>query len=301
MIKNTYTIGLIFTLLGAFLFSAKGVLAKWAMPLGADALDILGLRMAFAVPIYIGLVWFQSKKNKQLEVSEQKKSLTTIQWRKILFLGFIGYYLSSMLDFHGLQYVSAGLERMIIFLYPSFVLILSVLIGKERFNGRNFVALFCSYVGIAFVYLGDTDFDPEMGLYGSLLILTSAFVFAIFLIVGEGLIKEIGPARFTNYGMIVAGILVLSHFFLAGHSFNFSNKVYLAGFLLGVFGTVIPSYCMNKGISILGSSRASIFSTFGPISTLALGVIVLGESFGVLETIGITFVISSGFFVKKKV
>jgi drug/metabolite transporter (DMT)-like permease len=301
MIQNRYTVGLLFTLLGAFLFSSKGVLAKWMMPLGADPLDILGLRMAFAVPIYIGLVVFQAKRNQKQELSKRKKPLTMRQWIKVLLLGFIGYYLSSMLDFHGLRYVSAGLERMIIFLYPSFVLVLSVLIGKEHFSRRNFLALCCSYVGIALVYMGDTDLDPERGLYGSLLILTAAFIFAIFLIIGEGLIKEIGPARFTNYGMIVAGFLVLVHFYVMGHQFDFVFKVYLAGFVLGVFGTVIPSYCMNQGISILGSSRASILSTFGPISTLVLGVLVLKESFGTLEIVGITFVISAGFFVKRKV
>jgi drug/metabolite transporter (DMT)-like permease len=300
MTQDTYKAGILFTLAGAFLFSAKGVIAKWAMPFGADALDILGLRMAFALPIYIFLALFQIRRIKRLPKEKQAKPLSLKQFTKIIFLGFIGYYLSSMLDFHGLQYVSAGLERMIIFLYPSFVLILSVLIGKEHFSKRNFSALLFSYFGIALVYMGDTDFDPEMGLYGASLILASAFMFSIFLIIGEGLIKEIGPARFTNYGMIVAGTFILSHFFIAGKSFDFPPQLYFAGIALGIFGTVIPSYCMNKGIAELGSSKASILSTFGPISTLILGVIVLGETLGPLELMGVAFVVSAGFFVKKR-
>ena len=289
---NKDALGILFTLIGAFLYSAKGVLVKWTIPLGVDAVDILALRMLFAMPFYIislFYLWYKSK----LKVPSSL-------WGRLIFLGFIGYYASSMLDFHGLHYISAGLERMIIFLYPSFVVLLSFLFKKVKINFRIILALAFSYLGIVFVYVGDTDFNPEVGWIGALLVLLSAFVFAIFLIIGEGLIFKIGAVLFTNIAMLIASFFVLLHFFTVGRSFDFPFQVYMAGFCLGVFGTVIPSYCMNVGISILGTTRASILSTLGPISTLVLSVLVLHESFGVLEIFGITAVILGGLLIKKR-
>jgi drug/metabolite transporter (DMT)-like permease len=157
--KKNYLTGFLLTLTGSILFSTKAIFVKLAFAnTDVDAVTLLALRMAFAVPFYIGIAFFYSNRRGNTKFSKQ-------QWLKIIFLGFIGYYLSSLFDFIGLQYISAGLERLILFLYPTFAILLNAMIYKQKISRMQFLALLLTYTGIAVAYFGELDLGQSDPLF----------------------------------------------------------------------------------------------------------------------------------------
>jgi drug/metabolite transporter (DMT)-like permease len=196
-------------------------------------------------------------------------------------LGFIGYYLGSYLDLAGLQYISASLGRLILYLYPTVVLILSALILKQRVTGRHLLSLALSYGGIVLVFRSELALAGPVGttLLGAALVFGSAVTYAIYLIAGARMIHKLGSMRFTAYASIAATIFVLATF-LATHGparLAVPHEVYGLTLILAVFSTVLPLWLMAEGLKRLGANQVSLVACIGPVSTIALAHFFLGE------------------------
>lgn len=296
-IDNHFVSGLVLVLLGALGFSAKSIIIKLVYEVGdqIDALSLLALRMLFSLPFFLAVAWWSHKKASRAEPLQSK------QWLVVIALGLTGYYLASYLDFLGLQYISAGLERVILFLYPTFVVLLSAVLFKRVITLREIFALVLSYGGMLFVFFENFKIESSGLLLGSAMVLGSAFVFACFTMGSGVMVKQIGSARFTAYTMLIASAAILLHFALfqprdIGH---FSVEVYGLVLLMAIFSTVLPAFFMNAGIRRIGAGPASIISSSGPIGTLILAFLILGEAITPLQLTGTLLVLIGVYVVSR--
>ncbi len=267
--------GFLITLLGAILFSTKAIIVKLAF--GAthtDALTLLTLRMVFALPFYAGVALFVSGKKANVR-------MTRPQWLLVILLGMLGYYVSSLLDFIGLQYVSAGLERLILFLYPSFVVFINAIFFKQRISGVQKWALLLTYLGIGIAYAGELVIDTgRTGLYfGSFLVFLCAITYSMYIVGSGKLIPIVGANKFTAYAMLAATVGIFGHFALAGQGDVLIAGRALWGYGLGlaIFSTVLPSFLISQGLKRIGANNVAIISGIGPISTIAQAHFFLRE------------------------
>lgn len=282
--------GFIITFSGAVLFSTKAIIVKLAFKhTGMDALSLLALRMLFALPFYVVAAWVTSR-------AKDAVPLTARQWAAVIFLGLFGYYLSSLFDFVGLQYVTAGLERLILFLYPSFAVLINALVFKQAVSRLQKAALLLTYAGIAFAYWGELHIDvgnPDL-LRGSLLIFLCSLTFAMYIAGSGKVIPEVGASRFTAYAMLAATTGIFAHFAFAGnmHSGGIRAIHGWYGFLLAVVATVLPSFMISDGTKRIGSSNVAIISAIGPVSTIVQAYFVLGEPLFMKQIAGTVMVIT---------
>ncbi len=261
--------------LGAALFSAKAVIIKLAYQYEVDTLTLLLLRMGFALPFFVGIgIW----KTRQ-QALEKKPTLTN--WGQLILAGILGYYLASLLDFMGLQFVTASLERIILFVYPTMVVLLEWAVYRKSIHKMQALAIALTYVGMLIVYVPELRLSGQNDLFkGSMLIFLSALAFAVYLLLSQQLIKVYGGIRFTSYAMVVATACIIGQQgTVVGFSAlaTLSPEVYALSAAMAIFCTVIPSYIMNEAIKQIGAAKVSIIGSVGPISTIALAVIFLDE------------------------
>ncbi|MFM7859217.1 MAG: DMT family transporter, partial [Flammeovirgaceae bacterium] len=208
--RPTFVSGFFFALLGAILFSTKAILVKLAYrDTGVDAITLLALRMIFSLPFFIVSAWVTSRKT-------ENKRFTAKQWVAVAMVGCLGYYISSLLDFVGLRYVTAGIERLILFVYPTLVLFLSALLLRQKVKTIQVVATLVTYVGLVIAFAGEIDFmhPPSNSFYfGSLMIFLCAITYATYIIGSGHLIPKLGAVKFNSYAMSFASLAVLLHFF----------------------------------------------------------------------------------------
>lgn len=290
--KHTVSItGFILAFTGAVLFSTKAIIVKMAFrDAHTDALTLLTIRMLCSLPFYIAAVFFANNKKNNIR-------LTVRQWILILVLGLFGYYLSSLLDFLGLQYISAGLERLILFLYPSFVVLINAVVFKEKINGIQKLALALTYAGIVLAYYGELQIDSSNPDFftGSLLIFCCAITYAVYIVGSGKMIPVVGATKFTAYTMLAATVGILLHFALRG-----SNQALLDnsgfwryGILLAIVATVIPSFLISNALKKIGANNLAIIAGIGPVSTIIQAHFFLGEKI-FAEQIGGTVLVIAG-------
>lgn len=282
-------------LLGTFCFSCKGILIKLLYPFGADSLVVIGWRMTFVLPLYLIILLCRLPKLKEYQ-------LPTRNWASIALLGCTGYYLAAYLDFSGLQYISAGLERVVVFLYPTFVVLINMLRERKWCSPRVFTSLTLSYLGVLIVYSADFDsFGPNQS-KGALLVLISAFVFGIYVVYADVWMKKVRSIDFTSIAMLSACCLTLLHAWsIHGNTMlSYPPQFYFIAACLGFFCTFMPSYMISYGIKQVGSTRASIFACLGPAFTIVVAFLTLGESFGLLELFGMLMTILASIVISKK-
>lgn len=288
-------IGSSFVLIAALGFSAKAVIIKLAYgySIQVDAITLMALRMLIALPVFL-FVAFWHRNSSHL-------ALTLKDGVGIMLLGGLGYYLASYLDFTGLQYISAGLERVILFLYPTFVVLFSALIFRRLITLREMMALLLCYAAMLWVFLENMQFGSHDIFKGSVLVLLSAISFALFLIGSGIMIKRLGSARFTALSMTIACFATLIHFVVTHdlELLDLPKQVYGLALLMAIFSTVLPAFLMNAGIRRIGSGSASIISSAGPIGTLLLAYIFLGESLSWAQVAG-TMLVLTGVYVASK-
>lgn len=283
--KPDYFWGILIVLLGAVCFSTKAIFVKLAYrDTHIDAVSLLALRMVFSLPFF--LIAAASSSRKQTNVR-----FTGGQWVQVAIVGCLGYYVSSLLDFQGLRFVSAGIERLILFIYPTLVLLMSAIIFKEKINPIQWLALLVTYVGLLIAFLGEVNLQSEQNkdfLLGAVLIFICAFTYAIYIVGSGRLIPHLGAGKFNSYAMSFASIGVLIHFFITSDTslWDFSTTVYVYSFLMAVFSTVIPSYLVVEGIKRIGADNAAIAGSIGPVSTIVLAYLFLGEHISFLQGIG---------------
>jgi drug/metabolite transporter (DMT)-like permease len=294
IVQNRQVIfGYFFVLLGAFGFSAKAVLVKMAYGYSQqlDAITLMVLRMTISLPFFLVVALWSASSSATVENAQR---LNKLDWLTIFGLGVLGYYIASFLDFAGLQYISAGLERLILFLYPTFVVLFTAVHQRKAIDRYQALALALSYAGMMLVFSDNVGVSASSGLVlGSALVLSSAIAFAFFLMVSGMMIKRIGSARFTAYTMTVACIATALHF-VVQHGveiLNLPDKVYWLALIMAVFSTVLPAFFMNAGIRRIGAGSASIISSIGPVGTLALAFLFLGETLTVAQLAGTVLVL----------
>lgn len=269
--------GILLVAIGSILFSTKAVIVKYFYinEYHVTAEQLLLLRMMFSVPIFtIVYVFRQKSKRESLWLTRQ-------QYLKILILGSTGYYLANYLDFKGLETVSASLERIILFSYPSTVLILNALFFKKRIQTPQLVAIIIAYTGVCCtIYFGQSDQEINHSFSGIIYIILSTLVFSGYLIGVGKMSKSLGSVRFTSHIMIVAGLAaLLAYVSLSSESiFLIHEDVVWGCLLMAVLSTVLPAYLVYHGFSLIGSGNGAIVSTIGPISTILLSILFLGES-----------------------
>lgn len=286
--QTRYLLGSFYVFLGACGFSAKAVFIKLAYRVTAiDSLSLLTIRMVFSLPFYIVIAYLLSKHPDNVK-------LNRANWLWIGVLGMLGYYVSSLLDFMGLQYVTASVERLILFVYPTMVLVITAVFFHQKIKKIQYFALLLTYAGIACAFLDDVKASEQKNLWlGAILIFICSFTYAVYLVGAGKLITQVGPIKFTCYAMMAAGVGVFTHFLLTqnvSHLWNYPTKIYWLGLLMALFATVIPTFLVSQGIKLIGSDNASIIGSIGPVITIFMAYVFLGESITLFELVGTTFV-----------
>ncbi len=293
-IKTAVSAGALFAATAQFGFAAKAIFIKlaYAAQPGLDAVTLLALRMIFSLPFFLLMAWWARRESKgAAPVPMQRRD-----WGMIVFLGFIGYYLSSFFDFFGLQFISAGLERLILFTNPTIVVVLSALFLAKPISRRVAAALLVSYVGLGLAYWHDLVItnDTKALITGTALVLASALCYAVYMMVGTGLTRRIGSTRFTAYMMLVATVFVMTQFFIMRplSALDLPMKIYAYSVCLAVFSTALPVWMMAEALKRIGASDASMIGTIGPVVTIFLGAIFLGEDVSAMQLVGAGLVLA---------
>ncbi len=284
--QHNVFMGVIFALLAAVGFSAKAILVKLAYLDSVDAITLLALRMMFSVPFFIGIAFWAKR--------QHAAPLNTHDRLLVLGLGLIGYYCSSFLDFLGLQYISAGLERLILFLYPTMTVILSALLYKRAIGRKVIAAMLLSYAGIALVFLHDVALNQgDAVLIGSTLVFASTLSYSIYLVGAGHAIARIGAMRFTAYAMVVASVICVLQFVVTHpmSALNLPIRVYELSIVMAIFSTVLPVFMLSFAIRRIGSGNASLIGTIGPVSTIYMAYVFLGEHISLLQIAGSVLVL----------
>lgn len=288
-------IGVLCTIAGSIGFSGKTILVKLAYQYDVDTMTLLALRMIFAFPFLIVMAWW---------AGPPPSRMTRNDWLGVLGLGFTGYYLGSYLDLAGLQYISAGLGRLILYLYPTLVLLLSLLFLKQKIRPRQIVSLALSYTGIALVFQSEHALQRDAGhlALGAGLVFASAITYAIYLVAGSRLVQTLGSMRFTAYATLMASVFVLGTYACThGVSQLFvRSEVYMITLLLAIFSTVLPLWLMAEGLKRIGANQVALVACIGPISTIVLAQIFLGEPITLVQVAGAGLVLGGVIIISLK-
>ncbi len=280
-------LGSLLVLLSATGFAAKGILAKMAYHEGLNPSTVLNLRMLSVLPVYMaGLFWF-GRKRPGLRPGPGHQDF----W-KIVLLGLVGFDLSAVLDFEGLLRIGAGAERLVLFLYPTFVLFLSALLGCRRIGLWEILSSILAYVGLAVITSGGRDESPGERA-GVFLVLGSAIFYAFYLVGVERVVRRVDPLYLTSLVMVVATFAILSQSIISGtfHPAHANERALLLVGAMGIFSTALPTFFMTVGISLIGASRASLLSFLGPVLTLVMAAIFLGEKMDLREGAGTVLIL----------
>ncbi|GIX51644.1 drug/metabolite transporter (DMT)-like permease [Sphaerotilus sulfidivorans] len=263
--------GLAFALIGSIAFSGKAIIVKLAYRHGTDAVTLLMLRMLFALPLFLALAWWSGR---------GRPALSRRDWGAVFGLGFSGYYLASFLDFLGLAYISASLERLILYLNPTLVLLLGVLLHGRKVSARQLLALAVSYGGVLLVFGHElNDLGPNVGL-GTLLVFGSALSYAVYLVQSGQEVQRLGALRLTGLATTVACLLCIGQFLLLRpleSVLAVPAPVLWLSLLNATACTFAPVILVMMGIERLGATLAAQTGLVGPMSTILMGIFILGE------------------------
>lgn len=289
--KNT---AFLIAILGAILFSSKAILVKLGYRIEIDKITLLTLRMGFALPVYVVSAFMYPRHG-------QNKPIAPKHWLGLVFFGVIGYYFASFLDFWGLQYVNASLERLILFCYPTITAILSFFVFKQRLSVKSWIAILICYIGLIIALWENLFAEISDFWLGFCLIFGSAVTFSVYLIGSQKLIPVFGVQRFTSYCMMVSCGAVLFHFQLTSEVslISLTAHQYLIGIFMAVFATVLPSYMMSYAISKVGASTTALLSSVGPIAVLVMAYFILDEPITWFHFFGTIIVITGVLMIKK--
>lgn len=284
--KRSFWYGIGLGVLGIVLFSSKAVMVKLAYNYKVDAISILLLRMLFSFPFYVLIIYLNRNKNTDLGANHKD-----YVW--LVLFGFVGYYLASYFDFIGLTYIKASLERIILFLYPTIVILLNKVFLKQPITKVQMGAIALTYLGIIIAFGNEVVISGVDTYLGGFFILLSAITYASYLVGSGWLIPKFGVIKFTAYAMLISCICVFIHYSIINETnlFSFSWEVYALGFLIAIFATVIPSFLVSASIKMISSSNFAIVAGIGPISTIILAAIFLNEKLTLLQLLGALVVI----------
>lgn len=290
-------VGYLLVITAAVMFSVKAVFIKLAYRYQVDPTTLMTLRMLISAPIYAFILW---RVGASQGLNYPKKT-----WLQIALLGLCGYYIASYLDLCGLQYISANLERLIIYLYPTMVIIISALVFKRYISRGQIVCMLLAYAGVAMVFSTDVSVagslaDPalfsEIGI-GTLLTLGSALAFSIYIAGSENPIRAVGSRAFTAIAMLAASVGIVLQFAFTHELEDLyqPGAVYALAAAIAFFSTVVPTLLMSEGINQIGANRAGLFGFIGPVATLLTAHLVLEEVITTLHIVAMLIILLSMF------
>lgn len=276
-------------MVGAVAFSGKAIIVKLAYRHGVDPVTLIMLRMLFALPIFLLMAWWASR---------GKPPLTRKDWLGVVGLGFTGYYLSSFLDFAGLQYISASLERLILYLNPTLVLLLSLLLYRKRISSRQMAGMAISYAGVVLVFGHEITAQGTHAAWGALLVFMSAAAYALYLVFSGEMVKRLGAIRLVGLASTVACLCCILQFVLLRPLTleHVAPEVMWLSLINATVCTVAPVLMVMMAIERIGASMTAQTGMIGPISTILMGVLILGEPFTVWVAAG-TLLVLAGIYV----
>jgi drug/metabolite transporter (DMT)-like permease len=305
--NNHFATGVVYVLLAATGFSAKAIFVKLAyanvggesasaQPMAAVAIDpvtLLALRMGLSLPFFAVMAWWASR---------GAAPLSRRDWLALVSLGLIGYYGASLFDFLGLQYISAALERLILFLNPTFVVLFSALLFGRRITRRDLLALALCYLGIGFVFAHDVSFNQNAVLLGGALVFVSAILYAGYLVGAGQVVQRIGTLRFASYASIVSTAGILLQFLLTRPftALQQPSRVWILSGAMAVISTALPVVLMAEGIRRIGSSHAAMIGSIGPVATIFMGFVFLQEPITLLQIVGAALVTAGVLIISLK-
>ena len=293
--RKSFLIGVIVLIFANIGFSSKAVIIKLMYRYHIDTISVLAMRMLFSLPIFIiiALILFLRKDNVRLTFKE---------WLSISGLGILSYYISSWLDFTGLQFLSASVERLILFTYPTIVVLISAFFLQKKITNVQKIALLLTYLGVAIAFIAEKGLGEQKNIWlGSFYVFSCAITYA-FYVVGTGeLVHRFGSIKFSCYAMIAATMPIIIQCYAANRIdiFHFPKEVYFLSFFLVVIATVIPIFLIVEGIRIVGASNSSIIGFVGPVSTIFLAYIFLNENVSFLQLVGTAIVLVGVWLVSK--
>jgi len=293
--NSKYFLGIFFVLISAVTFSAKAVFVKLAYLSPVDSITLLTLRMLFAFPFFASVVFYNRKKLSSLDLKKK-------DWFIIFLMGVAGYYLASLFDFIGLQYVTAGMERLILFVYPTLVVLLSRIFLKNKIGKNEFLSLVLTYSGILFVFYTADNKTNRDTLKGAAFIFACAFTYAVYFIGTEKLTPKLGSVLFASLALSISSIAVFIHFFIvkSTEDLNLPPRVYYLSIAMAIVSTVIPVFFAAEGIRLVGAGRAAIVGSIGPVSTIILGYFFLNEIISPSQGIGTLLVLAGVLIISVK-
>ena len=292
--RQAFLGGLLLAVVGAVFFSAKAIVAKLMYRYQVDAVMVLTLRMVFAFPMFLAVAIWKAR---------SEPPLARADYLRITVLGLMGYYLSSFLDFLGLQYISAGLERLILFLTPSFVMLIAFAFFKRRVGWIEWAALAVSYFGTVLVLLHDLNTGGSNVILGSALVLGSAFTYSIYLISSGELVRRVGAIRLVAYAMCVSTVACVLQFVVLrapAELFAQAAGVYQLSLFNAVFCTVLPVFLTMVAVARIGAPTAAQAGLVGPVSTLFMGAALLDEPITGIQLAGTALVLSGIWLLSRK-
>jgi len=284
--------GLALAALGAIAFSGKAILAKLMYRHGVDAVQVIFWRMLLALPLFLLLAWWAGR---------GKAAFTARDWRAIVGLGFCGYYLASLLDFMGLQYISAGLERLILYLNPTLVLLLSVFMLGKPVSARQGVAMALGYAGVTAVFGQELRFEGAHVALGAVLVFASAVCYAIYLVNSGQIVQRLGALRLTGAATSVACVLAIAQLFVLrpASAMSVPEPVLWLSLLNATLCTFAPVLMVMMAIERIGATLSAQAGMVGPMSTVLMGVWLLGEPFTGWLVVGTVLVLSGVWLLAK--
>lgn len=287
---SRFTSGLLLAAAGAIAFSGKAIIVKLAYQYGVDSITLLMFRMLFAMPFFLLLAWWAGR---------GQAPLTRHDVWGVLGLGFSGYYLSSYLDFLGLQYISASFERLILYLNPTLVLILGWVLYKRKITYRQGVAMAVSYSGVLLVFGHEISLVGDNVFLGATLVFLSAVTYAIYLSYSGQLVQRLGSLRLAGLATTVACFFCILQFVLLKplSALNVAPEVIGLSVLNATACTVLPVLMIMMAIERIGAGLTSQVGMIGPMSTLTMGVFFLNEPFTIWILAGTALVLGGVFWV----
>jgi drug/metabolite transporter (DMT)-like permease len=278
--------GIGLALVGVLAFSVRPILIKLAYAYVTDPVTLIALRMVFSLPFFLAMAFWVRR-------DSARQPLARRDWWAVVFLGFLGYYLASFLDFLGLQYVSAGLGRLVLFLYPTITVLLSALFLGKYVSRRDIVALVISYAGLALVLSQGFAGENRNLMLGALFVFGSAVSYAVYLVSSSQVVMRIGSVRFTAYATSVASLLCILQFLLLRplSALQLPPQVYGLAVAMALGCTVLPVFVTSEALRRIGANQVAIIGAAGPVTTIFLGWLGLEEKMTLLQIAGAVLVL----------
>jgi drug/metabolite transporter (DMT)-like permease len=288
--------GLVLAIIGAIAFSGKAIIVKLSYRFGVDAVTVLMLRMLLSFPFFLLLGWWSERR-----AHARANPLTALDWWRIVALGVLGYYLSSFLDFLGLQYTTASLERLILYLNPTLVLLLSRVFYKKPIHPVRLLAMGVSYLGVLVVFGHELNLAGDHVALGAALVFASAVSYAFYLMLSGQWVQRIGSLRLVGWATSVACVCCIAQFFLlrSPSALNVPTEVWQLSILNAIACTVAPVLMVMMAIERIGAGLTSQTGMIGPMSTIMMGVLILDEPLNVWIGLGTMLVLTGVFIVSK--